>query len=91
VEVDEYFKKWKEKEVCKIADRYGDRFAMIGGVSEWRYKTGIDGEPAVSLQVSLVDCRQGGRVVWSATASSNDTWRASVGTTAQAIIERMFE
>ncbi|NPA28622.1 MAG: hypothetical protein GXO33_00345 [Epsilonproteobacteria bacterium] len=87
VEVDEAFDHTDQKGACKKA---ANRFVMGGGVSEWRYKTGIDGEPAVSLQLSLYDCQKS-RVVWSATASGNDYWRASLGTTAQGVIEEMLE
>ncbi len=85
--VKEAFRKRKKGDPCEMVD---DRYVMDGGVSEWRYKTGIDGEPAVSLQLTLHDC-QSKKILWSATASSNDYWRASIGTTAQAVIEKMFK
>jgi hypothetical protein len=66
----------------------GDDYVLLGGVSEWRYKTGIDGEPAVSLHMKMVDPKNS-KVVWSATASGNDWGNASIGTTAQKMIEEM--
>ena len=77
------------KGYCRKASEKGIRYLMGGGVSEWRYKTGIDGEPAVSFQVSLHDCEKD-TVVWSGTASSNDYWRASIGTTAQATMQELL-
>lgn len=65
-------------------------YLLTGGVSEWRYKTGIDGEPAVSLQVKLVDTATG-RVVWSAAGSRNDWGNASIGTTAQELFNDFLE
>lgn len=62
--------------------------ALLGGVSEWRYKTGIDGEPAISLQLKLVDTRSS-EVLWSATGSDNSWGTSSIGTTAQQLIENM--
>lgn len=83
-------KKIKMKKICKNSIEKGFRYAMGGGVSEWRYKTGIDGEPAISLQVTLYDCEHKS-ALWSGTASSDDYWRASVGTTAQSTIESLLD
>ena len=77
-------------EQLQIAQDNGSEYLLNGGVSEWRYKTGIDGEPAISLQCKLVDVRSK-KVVWSATASSNDWGNSSIGTTAQTMIESMLE
>jgi TolB-like protein len=76
----------------KIADarRRGDRYALVGGVSEWRYKTGIDGEPAISVFIKLIDTSNK-NVVWSATGSDNDWGNESVGTVAQRLFESMIE
>jgi hypothetical protein len=88
--VKEHFKKTKSSKICDVARQASFRYAMTGGVSEWRYKTGIDGEPAVSKHHSMYACHEQ-NVIWSATASSNDAWKSSVGTTAQAIVEKMFD
>jgi len=64
-------------------------YLLHGGVSEWRYKTGIDGEAAVSLMLTLVDT-QSGSVVWSATASDTSWSNSSLGTVAQKLIEKMI-
>ncbi len=61
---------------------------MLGGVSEWRYKTGIDGEPAISLPLKLVDTLTG-KIVWSATGSDNSWGTSSIGTTAQNLLEKL--
>jgi TolB-like protein len=72
-----------------LARRLNSRFLLIGGLSEWRYKTGIDGEPAVSLSVKLVDVKNGS-TVWSATGSDNSWGNASIGTTAQKLLAQMI-
>ena len=64
-------------------------YMFIGGVSEWRYKTGIDGEPAVSLQFKLIDLKTGA-VKWSAVASDSSWGNASIGTVAQDLISSML-
>ncbi|MBA1432585.1 MAG: hypothetical protein FAF04_03060 [Epsilonproteobacteria bacterium] len=64
-------------------------YFLIGGISEWRYKTGIDGEPAVSLQLSLYRTKDA-KLVWSATGSNSDWGNGFIGSTAQNLIEQMF-
>jgi hypothetical protein len=64
-------------------------YMFVGGVSEWRYKTGIDGEPAVSLQFKLIDLKTGA-VKWSAVASDSSWGNASIGTVAQDLISSML-
>ncbi|MDF1878376.1 hypothetical protein JHD46_01840 [Sulfurimonas sp. SAG-AH-194-C20] len=78
------------KKAKKAAKEDGSKYFMFGGVSEWRYKTGIDGEPAVSLQLSLYKTKNA-KLVWSATAADSDWGNASIGTTAQDLIEEMME
>jgi|FLOH01.1.fsa_nt_gi polysaccharide biosynthesis protein PelC len=65
-------------------------YFIVGGVSEWRYKTGIDGEPAVSLQLSMYNT-QSGELEWSATGADSDWGTGSIGTTAQKLIQNMME
>jgi TolB-like protein len=65
------------------------RYFITGGISEWRYKTGIDGEPAVSLTMKLIDTKSG-RTLWSSAASSSNWGNASIGTTAQEILESIL-
>ncbi len=77
------------KKAKKMAKEDGSKYFMYGGVSEWRYKTGIDGEPAVSMQLSLYKTKSA-KLVWSATASDSDWGNASIGTTAQDLIEEMM-
>ena len=77
------------KKAKKIAKEDGSKYFMYGGVSEWRYKTGIDGEPAVSMQISLYKTKNS-KLVWTATGSDSDWGNASVGTTAQDLILDMM-
>jgi len=77
------------KKAKKVAKADGSKYFMYGGVSEWRYKTGIDGEPAVSVQCSLYRTKNS-KLVWSATGSDSDWGNASIGTTAQNLITEMM-
>jgi len=78
------------EERLEIAKEKGTRFIMLGGLSAWRYKTGIDGEPAVSLQLKLIDV-QTALVTWSATASGHDWGNSTIGGVGQNIIDSMRE
>ena len=46
----------------------GFRYAITGAVTEWHYKTGADKEPAVGLNLKLIDIPTG-QVLWQATGS----------------------
>ncbi|WP_345981026.1 hypothetical protein [Sulfurimonas sp. HSL3-2] len=77
-------------EMRETALKDNSKYFLYGGVSEWRYKTGIDGEPAVSLKCVVYETKTS-KVIWSATSSDSDWGNASVGTTAQELIESMIE
>lgn len=77
------------KKAAKIAKEDNSKYFVYGGVSEWRYKTGIDGEPAVSMQVSLYKTKNS-KLVWTATGSDSDWGNSSVGTTAQDLLLDMM-
>ena len=61
------------------------RYAITGSVNEWRYKAGLDGEPAVGLTIQLYDVPTGG-VIWSAVVSGTGWSRSSVTDIAQRLI-----
>lgn len=62
---------------------------MTGTVNEWRYKVGLDGEPAVSVTLKLIDMRNG-RVIWSAVGSKMGSSRSSLGNVGQRLIDSML-
>jgi len=72
----------------KLAQEDKSQYFLIGGISEWRYKTGIDGEPAVSLKLNLYDTKDA-KLIWSATGSDSNWGDSSIGSTAQNLIEKM--
>lgn len=43
-------------------------YGVTGSVTEWRYKGGSDGEPAVGLTLSVVDIKTG-KTIWSASGA----------------------
>ena len=60
----------------------GVRYALTGTVTEWRYKVGVDGEPAVGLTLQVFDVT-GGKVVWSATGGRSGFSREALSAVAQ--------
>ncbi len=83
-------KKYSLKKAHKRAKEDDSKYFIYGGVSEWRYKTGIDGEPAVSLQISLYKTKNK-KLVWSATGSDSDWGNGSIGTTAESLMLEMMQ
>jgi hypothetical protein len=43
-------------------------YGVTGSVEEWRYKSGLDGDPAVGLSVRVLDLKND-RVLWSASGT----------------------
>ncbi|MFX6409724.1 hypothetical protein ABTG43_19290, partial [Acinetobacter baumannii] len=41
------------------AKAQGARYAVTGTVDEWRYKVGVDGEPAVGIALQIVEVDSG--------------------------------
>lgn len=60
----------KRLEVAKTwARRQGVRYGITGSIQEWRYKTGLDGEPAVGITLNVIDLQDDDKPLWTATAS----------------------
>jgi hypothetical protein len=78
------------EEKLSNAQKRGSRYIFIGGISEWRYKTGIDGEPAISLHFKIIDVASR-EVKWSAVASDSSWGNDSIGTVAQELITDMIK
>ena len=65
------------------------RFAVGGSVEEWRYKVGVDGEPAVGLSLSIVDL-DSGAVVYSAAGAKSGWSREAVSAVAQKLARELL-
>jgi hypothetical protein len=68
----------------------GAGFAVTGSVQEWRYKTGLDGEPAVGLTLQVVELPSG-RVLWTASGAKTGWGYANVSGTAQKLIAELLD
>lgn len=65
------------------------RYALAGSVEEWRYKVGIDGEPAAGVTLQVIDVASG-NVLWSATGGGTGWSRDALSAVAQKIIRKLL-
>ncbi|MCX8005251.1 MAG: penicillin-binding protein activator LpoB [Burkholderiaceae bacterium] len=61
------------------------RYVITGAVTEWRYKVGVDGEPAVGLTLQVVDVATG-RLLWSAAGARSGFSREALAGVAQKLV-----
>lgn len=71
------------------ARKEGFAFAITGTVTEWSYRSGPEGEPAVGLSVMVVEL-PGGEVVWSASGARSGWAREPVSGAAQVLLEELL-
>ena len=76
-------------EAEKWARTQGARYAVYGAVDEWRYKVGIDGEPAVGVALHIMDL-QSNAVVWSGVGGKSGWSRESLSGVAQKLIRGLL-
>lgn len=72
------------------AREQGVRYVLTGAVDEWRYKVGVDGEPAVGMTLQIIDLKDGDKVVWSAAGSKSGWSRDALSAVAQKLIKNML-
>lgn len=66
------------------------RYAVLGSVQEWRYKTGLDGEPAAGVTLSIVDLGTG-QVIWTGTGARTGWSREAVAGVAQKLLAKLVD
>lgn len=76
-------------EAQKWAREQGARYGVLGAVEEWRYKVGIDGEPAVGITLQVIDLSSGA-VVWSASGAKSGWSRDALSLVAHKVLESLF-
>ncbi len=64
------------------------RYGVTGSIEEWRYKSGLDGEPAVGASLQVIDI-DSGDVLWSASGSRAGWSRASLSGTAHKVLDKL--
>lgn len=67
----------------------GVRYALLGSVEEWRYKVGVDGEPAVGVALEIVDINEG-KTIWSGTGGKSGWSREALAAVGQKLIRDLL-
>ncbi|HOV17972.1 penicillin-binding protein activator LpoB [Ottowia sp.] len=66
------------------------RYALAGSVDEWRYKVGVDGEPAAGVTLSILDVATGD-TLWSGTGGRSGWSRQALSAVAQQLIRDLLQ
>jgi hypothetical protein len=74
----------------KNAAKTDARYGITGAVHEWRYKTGLDGEPAVGLTLQVVELPSG-QVLWTASGAKTGWGYANVSGTAEKLVAQLLK
>jgi len=72
----------KAKKIQALA--LGSDYLIVGNVQEWRYKTGIDGEPVVSFNINVINLKND-KIVFSGVGAKSAWGHKSIGVVAQEI------
>jgi polysaccharide biosynthesis protein PelC len=65
------------------------KYAIYGAVDEWRYKVGIDGEPAVGVALFIMDLETN-QVVWTGVGGKSGWSREALSAVAQKLIKQLL-
>lgn len=77
-------------EAQQWAREQGARYGVQGAVEEWRYKVGIDGEPAVGITLQVVDLADGNKVLWSASGAKSGWSRVALSQVANQLLAEVL-
>ena len=64
-------------------------YVLSGSVQEWHYKTGLDGEPAVTVTLNL-HRKSNNELVWSVTGARSGWGRESIGYAAHEVLNSLL-
>ena len=76
-------------EAEKWAKAQNIRYVVYGAVDEWRYKVGVDGEPAVGLVLQVKDLSTG-QVAYSAAGGKSGWSREALSAVAQKLMQELL-
>lgn len=83
-----------QQKVLDTAIQWGKQqkhhYGLSGSVQEWRYKTGLDGEPAVGVTLKVIDLGSGD-VLWSASGARTGWGRDSVSGTGHKLMADLLD
>lgn len=65
-------------------------YGVTGSVEEWRYKSGLEAEPAVGVTVRVIELSSG-KVVWSASGTKTGKGADNASGTALTLVDALVE
>jgi len=71
------------------AKSLGAEYLIMGNVQEWRYKTGIDGEPVVSYSIKIIDLKTEA-IIFNGVGAKSGWGHKSIGVVAQEIAKELI-
>jgi TolB-like protein len=77
------------EEIKQIINNSKERYVLSGYVNEYRYKTGIDGEPAVSVTIRIYD-KNLNKYIYKATFSKVGSTYDSLGVITQEALNKVI-
>ncbi len=80
----------KAAQIIELARSLQCTHVLLGTVTEYRYKSDLDGSPIVSITMRLVDAADGA-TVWQGTSTKMTQYFGSLSRTAQAAMENLVE
>ena len=80
----------KRETYIALARKKGADYLLTGDVLEWRYKSGVDGEPAVGLVLMAIDTRTS-KSIYTDSASKSGWGSSSIGVVAQDLLQELIK
>lgn len=80
----------QQDEALAWARQQGARYALTGAVDEWRYKVGVDGEPAAGVALQIIDLTSG-ETLWSGAGGKSGWSRQALSAVAQQLIRDLLK
>ena len=80
----------RQQEALDWARERQARYALTGTVDEWRYKVGVDGEPAAGVTLQIIDVASG-ETLWSGAGGKSGWSREALSAVAQKLIRDLLQ
>lgn len=80
----------RQRDALNAARNEGAEYLFTGTVEEWRYKSGLDGEPAVGITLEIRRAADN-RVLWSGTAARTGWGRESLSVAAHKVLDELVD
>jgi len=80
----------RQQTALATARNDGADYLFTGTVEEWRYKSGLDGEPAVGITLEIRNADDN-RVVWSGTSARTGWGRESLSVAAHKVLDELAD